>query len=94
MTEKLSFEIDERNVARYFYRSYVLITIVFGVITLGIGLIATIIYAFTFGPALSRKQSAALIYTWRPMHCCRWVSPWPEQSSSGPAGYGSIRSPV
>ena len=63
MTEKLSFEIDERNVARYFYRSYVLITIVFGVITLGIGLIATIKYAFTFGPALSRKQSAALIYT-------------------------------
>ena len=75
MSERLSFKIDERKAARYFYCSCILITIAFGImscilitivlglITFAIGLVATVIYAFTFAPWLSRKQAAALTYS-------------------------------
>ena len=62
MDDKLNLEIDQGKVARYFYRGYVLSTIIVGVLTFGIGLVATLIYAFTFGPWLSRKQAAVLDY--------------------------------
>jgi putative membrane protein len=73
MSEKLNFKIDERKATRYFYRrciitivfgliTFGIITIVFGLIAFGIGLVATLVYAFTFGPWLSRRQAEALIY--------------------------------
>jgi len=62
MSERLNLEIDEGKVARYFYLSCILVTIVFGVLTLGLGLVGTLVYAFALGPWLSRKQAAALVY--------------------------------
>jgi uncharacterized membrane protein YdbT with pleckstrin-like domain len=62
MDPKDCFEMDRGNVARYYYWSAILATVVIGVLTFGIGLGFALLYALTFGPWLSRTQATAQRY--------------------------------
>ena len=62
ISEKQEFSIKREPVARYFYYSYILMIIVIGICFFGIGIVLAIIYAFTLGPWLSKKQAEALTY--------------------------------
>jgi membrane protein YdbS with pleckstrin-like domain len=61
-SEKQEFSIKREQVARYFYYIQILMILLIGVWFLGIGIIIAIIFAFTFGPWLSKKQAQVLKY--------------------------------
>ncbi len=62
------FEIQRPQIARYFYWSGILMTALIGVFIFGFGALAALVYAWTFGPWLSRKQAAVLDYQLRESH--------------------------
>jgi len=56
------FEIQRPQAGRYFYWMWILMTAFMGVLIFGFGVLAAPVYAWTFGPWLSRKQAAVLEY--------------------------------
>ena len=63
MTEPTQdFQIQRTQVARYFYWSTTLMLGIFGLLLWVVGVIVAFVYALTFGPWLSRKQSEVLDY--------------------------------
>lgn len=63
-----TFEIQRVPVGRYFYWTSILMTALIGVFIFGFGALAAALYAWTFGPWLSRKQAAILEYELRETH--------------------------
>jgi len=62
MDKANEFAVQREATARYFYWAQILIIIVVGIWFLGIGLAVAILFAFTLGPWLSRRQAEALRY--------------------------------
>lgn len=62
VSDKQEFSVQRDNIARYFYYSYTLTILAVGILFFGIGLILAILYYFTLGPWLSKKQTQALKY--------------------------------
>ena len=62
MHETIDLEIDRDKVARYLYRCYIVIILLFGLALCCVGPIAAAIYALAIGPRLSRKQAEALSF--------------------------------
>jgi putative membrane protein len=56
------FRIQQPQVARYFYWSTVLCLGIIGLLLWIVGVVGALVYAFTFGPWLSRKQAEVLVY--------------------------------
>lgn len=56
------YAIQREKVCRYFYWGHVILISLAGIWFFGIGLVVAIIYAFTIGSWLPRKQSEALRY--------------------------------
>jgi putative membrane protein len=57
-----TFQIQRPQVGRYFYWGAILGTAAMGALIFGFGALAALVYAWTFGPWLSRKQAAVLEY--------------------------------
>ena len=69
MTESVEiFEIQRPQVGRYFYWTSILVMAVMGAFIFGFGALAALVYAWTFGPWLSRKQADVLEYQLRQTH--------------------------
>ena len=69
MTETIqTFEIQRPQVRRYFYWGTIVMIALIGVFIFGFGALAALVYAWTFGPWLSRKQAAELDYQLRETH--------------------------
>ena len=68
MTDGETFDVQRPQVGRYFYWSSILATAAVGVFIFGFGALAALLYAWTFGPWLSRKQAAVLEYRLHQTH--------------------------
>lgn len=63
-----AFEIQRPQVGRYFYWASILMTALIGAFIFGFGALAALVYAWTFGPWLARKQAQVLEYRLHPTH--------------------------
>lgn len=63
-----TFEIQRPQVQRYFYWSAVLMLTIIGLFMWLVGVVGAVIYAFTLGPWLSRRQTAVLEYRLHATH--------------------------
>ena len=61
-SEQNAFPVAQSEVARYFLFSHALLICFAGVWFFGIGIALAVVYMFTMGPWLSRKQAEALRY--------------------------------
>ncbi len=63
-----TFEIQRPQVRWYFYWTSILLLALIGVFVFGFGALAAPVYAFTFGPWLSRRQAEVLEYRLHETH--------------------------